>query len=756
MTTSAVMGFDMETSSLAPLQSVGARAYLAHTSTVALMAAYHIIGDPSPPRLWCRGDPVPEELIKHVHDGGKFSGWNVIGFDRIGYRLLMEPLGFPPIPDDNWLDSMHLAAAANLPRSLDGAAKAVGMRFEVDLKDTNRIRRITDQKRTPLTFLPNGRVLFGDRVNGNLKPAQIDAFDADMAWLRDRCVQDVTLEEGVLLRLPPWPDMKPWLAMPAIDRRINDRGVFFDSKLAEGFAKAAAEETRRLGGEMAKVTGKAVTAVTQIESLKQWLISRKVELPRKDEALKQPEDDAAFPRDVDEENDFIESEAETKAEKGSPWRLRKSDIADLLARDDIPEDCKIALAIRSEAAKSSLAKLRSMLNSRDESDTLYGAFILGGAQQTMRWSGSRWQPHNFVRDVFGNPDEIAEKNGLDGKKDKAEIRRLGALCLNTAIEVGRSGDSELMRALYEMPRRDAQGRVQMAGILVWMSRMMRRIISARKGRLLLNGDFAQIEARITVWLSQQMDMLNAFANREDVYKVAAAGIYKIAMEAITKQMRQAGKVSILAAGFGGGPHALMAMAYNYGLILSLQEATSIIKAWREANAATKEYWYATDDAAAMAVQYPGREFFVPPLGLVSYFTYGDCLCCRLPSGRLLRYWQPRLHQEYWGDGRPKDRLSLSGIAIKGRAMFRRSLYHTILCENQVQGIAADLIGEVLANLDDTPFPAILHVHDNAASEIGEDLAESSLPAFENAFLRMPDWTRGLPIAVDAEIGSRFG
>jgi len=39
---------------------------------------------------------------------------------------------------------MHLAAAANLPRSLDSCAKAVGVPHDTDLKDSNRIRRITE------------------------------------------------------------------------------------------------------------------------------------------------------------------------------------------------------------------------------------------------------------------------------------------------------------------------------------------------------------------------------------------------------------------------------------------------------------------------------------------------------------------------------------------------------------------------------------------------------------------------------------
>jgi DNA polymerase len=135
---------------------------------------------------------------------------------------------------------------------------------------------------------------------------------------------------------------------------------------------------------------------------------------------------------------------------------------------------------------------------------------------------------------------------------------------------------------------------------------------------------------------------------------------------------------------------------------------------------------------------------------------GDCLLCRLPSGRDLRYWAPRLHQENWPDGRPKMNLSLTGIAIKGKATFRRSLYHTILVENQVQAIAVDGLGIALENVDNTGLPIVLHVHDNIAAETDEDRADDNLKLFEQSMLQMPNWMGGLPMGVDADYGPRFG
>ena len=742
-------GFDAETSSFVNL-TLGADVYTRDPRTRCLMFAFKQIGSTEQPRLWREGDPPPFAFTGHVGAGGSLSGWNVIGFDRLVYeRILVQRHGFPPIDADAWKDSMHLAAAANLPRSLDGCARAVGVAHDANLKDSNRIRRITDANRTPIPASVGEILDHPDRFERIRTTPQYTIVD-DLRWLAARCVQDVVMEESVLLRLPPWPGMEPWLSMPSIDRRINDRGVMVDLPLVRGLAKAAAVETTRLDGEMASLTSGEVPRTTNIEALKRWLVARGVELPRTEEPA--PDEDEG---DQEEED---EGPVPKAGGAKSPWRLRKSDIADLLARTDVPEECRLALGWRAEAAKASTAKLRAMAAMADPDWRLRGILLLGGAQQTMRFSSVKVQLHNTVRDAFANLDDIADTNGLNVKTDTAEVHRLSNVALSTAIEVGRLGDADLIRSMYETMRRDSQGRHYRSGAIAWISRMIRRCITVPRGMLLLNGDWAQVEARITVWLSQQLDMLGAFAAGDDVYRVAAAGIFHVGVDQITKLMRQTGKVSILALGFGGGENALVAMGYNYGLLMSAAEARPIVSAFRDANEATKKYWYATDDAAAWAVQYPGREFPVPPLGAVTYFvpTGEDCLCCRLPSGRLLRYWQPRLRQEYWTDGRPKTRLSLSGLAIKGRAVFRRSLYHTVLVENQVQAIAADLLATALGNADSAGIPVGLHVHDNLAAEAREDEAERSLLLFRQCMLDMPSWTQGLPIAVDAEASARFG
>lgn len=748
-----VFGVDIETSSRAPLKTVGASKYLHHQSTVCLMVSWWPIGDRHAPRLWCHGDPVPDEIVWHTQRGGSWSGWNVLNFDRHGWRLLLERLGFPPIPDDLWIDSIHLAAAANLPRSLDGCAKALQLPFVADLKDNKRIGRITDQTKTPLTWDTTGHIHFGDRIYGNLKPAQLAALDDDMTWLKWRCVQDVALESAVVTMLPAWPKVQPWLHMPAIDRRINDRGVLIDVPLVLGMAKAAADETTRLDREMFRFTNGQVEKCTSVPKLKQWLVAAGVDLVKS--TTKAP-DDEILEGITDQDDAPV-----TDEEKETGYRLRKNDMANLLAGwlpgDDTPEQrVRTVLFMRMEAAKASVRKLRAMLNAADDDGRLRGMLTLMGAQATGRFSSGRAQLHNLVRDAFGKDwENIAKQNGLDPRKDKALAKQLATQALAMAIEVGRRGDAEEIRMLYTTRRKDLQGREREEGVLPWVSRMMRRTIAAPFGKVLLNGDYSNIQARLPVWLAGQQETVDAFARGEDLYRIQAAPIYNKLPADLTGEERQIGKVMRLFLGFGAGVNAFIPAAMIYGIVVPKEQGKGFVDVFRGTNAPLVKYWHANLACARAALLNPGREFSVPPTNYVSWKMDGDSLCLRLPSGRYLRYWEPRLERAFWEDGRPKDYPDLTVLVVKGPFRFRRTLWHGLAMQNLVCAIEADLLAGGLVNMYEAGLEIDLHVHDSIAGEIAEDQAEAALPVFKQCMLAHPNYYAGLPIAADCDISARF-
>ena len=743
--TQYTLGMDFETHSEADIKSIGARAYIQHPSTRVLCLAYHFVGDTHPPDVWMPGMLVPDIFQWVAENDVLFCGWNAMNFERLAWKYICVPLyGFPELRDDRWVDTMHLAAAANLPRSLDGASVAAGGPKK-DKEGHKIMMELTQAKRTPRELLFDGEII-------RAAPKLQAKFNKLVSYCRD----DVSAEEGVLTRVPPWPAMPPWDRMPAIDREINDRGILIDVQLVQGLAKAAQVETARLDKEIHTLSHGKIPAVTNVSALKQYLLDRGVKLPVVDE---DKDDEDKNPEAIYNEDDKDPDEGK----KDVRYRLRKADLVDLIAEGNLPEDCYRAVDIRLEAAKASAKKLTKILAMTGADGRLRDALALMGAQQTGRWSSPGVQAHNTVRDCIGNPDEVAEQNGLDPKKDKEKVRILCDSAIRTAVEVGRTGDPDLISAIFTMTRKDNKGRLRTDGVLPFVSRMTRRTMAARKGKVFLNGDFANIEARIPVWLAGQEDMVQAYREGKDVYRLTAAPIYGLTPEELSKQQRQVGKVVVLACGFAGGVGAFVPMALNYGLAIPREEAWPIVKKFRDSQPFLTSFWDMNLFAAINAVSRPGAEFAVPPKQLISWFMVpgSNVLCCRLPSGRLLRYWAPRLQKGYWTDYKTgklveKPVPDLTTLVMKGNVAVRRTLWRGLAIENVVQAIAADLLANSIVNMHDAGLPVVLHVHDNDVAEVDEDKAELLLPVFNQCMLSTPSWTQGLPIAIDSDISTRFG
>ena len=79
---------------------------------------------------------------------------------------------------------------------------------------------------------------------------------------------------------------------------------------------------------------------------------------------------------------------------------------------------------------------------------------------------------------------------------------------------------------------------------------LRSALYAPPGYSIIAIDAAQIEARLTAWLAQQIDLLDMFDRKEDIYKDFAADIYNKPIEQVSKLERFNGKTCILGLGFG--------------------------------------------------------------------------------------------------------------------------------------------------------------------------------------------------------------
>jgi DNA polymerase len=77
------------------------------------------------------------------------------------------------------------------------------------------------------------------------------------------------------------------------------------------------------------------------------------------------------------------------------------------------------------------------------------------------------------------------------------------------------------------------------------SSLLKKCIIAPMGYYILDSDSSQIEARTLAWLTGQEDLVSAFENGEDVYRIMASRIYNKPETEITKGERFVGKTTIL-------------------------------------------------------------------------------------------------------------------------------------------------------------------------------------------------------------------
>jgi len=285
-----------------------------------------------------------------------------------------------------------------------------------------------------------------------------------------------------------------------------------------------------------------------------------------------------------------------------------------------------------------------------------------------------------------------------------------------------------------------------------LSSCLRGIIAAPLGEDLTGADLANIEGRMLAWLAGEEWKLQAFREYdsgigEDIYKIAAAGIYKCEVAELQPGARHIGKTAELACGYQGGVGAFTAMAKTLGVVIGDAQAKKIVEAWREKHTMTTRFWKAMESKAALVVRYK------KPMRVNSKISFrmdGDNLMMRLPSGRELCYPDARMEQREMPWGGMKSLVTFWGKNTVGNTWSRQSTYGGKLTENATQGASRDLLYDAMHDMHEAGHPIHMHVHDEVISSGGisvEDLC---------GFLTAPrSWTEGLPLAAEGWKGRRF-
>lgn len=301
---------------------------------------------------------------------------------------------------------------------------------------------------------------------------------------REYCDDDVRTEAAADARLIPLSEEEQ--EVYALNERVNDRGLRIDVRSARAALELTERAKKEINRELTKLTGGYVTAVTQTDKLKKWIESQGVDMPT----------------------------------------MAKDDVDEfLLEIDDLPDNVRRALELRQEGAKPSVEKIAAMLARVSDDGRARGVYLHHGAGQTGRFSSRGVQAHNMPKYRKNFETELEE----------------GRLSISILFDAIRTGDPAVLRLLYGP---------ELGRPLHLLSDAVRSFIWAAPGHEFVCADYTSIEGVMAAYLTGEDWKLQAFealfrGEGHGIYELAAAGIYGIRVEDVTKKHRPTGKVAEL-------------------------------------------------------------------------------------------------------------------------------------------------------------------------------------------------------------------
>ncbi len=377
--------------------------------------------------------------------------------------------------------------------------------------------------------------------------------------------------------------------------------------------------------------------------------------------------------------------------------LSKKAVSEMIAETD--GEVEELLRLRLLMAKTSVKKYEAMERSVCSDGRVHGLLQFYGANRTGRFAGRLVQIQNLPQNHL--PD-------LELARD--------------LVKQGRFEDIEL---LYDFTPNV-------------LSELIRTAFIPKPGCRFVVADFSAIEARVLAWLSGEQWRLDVFTSHGKIYEASASAMFHVPVEEITKTspLRQKGKISELALGYGGSTGALISMgALDMGL--AEDELSPLVAAWRKANPHITQFWWDVDAAAIKAV----TEKQKTKVGKIIFEYRSGILFITLPSGRKLSYVKPRMAVNKFG----RDGLTYEGIS-ENKKWSRIETYGPKLVENIVQGTARDLLAEAMLRVEKKGYPIVMHCHDEIMAEVPE--GTGSVDEMCEIMAVQPQWAEGLPLRAD--------
>jgi len=385
--------------------------------------------------------------------------------------------------------------------------------------------------------------------------------------------------------------------------------------------------------------------------------------------------------------------------KGYVFDKFTKDVAVQFMNEVEDKEVKKAVELKLLLSKTSVAKYDAMLRAECDDGRIRGLFQYYGANRTGRWAGRLVQLQNL-------PQNHMEE-------------------LEMVRELVKENDREILELLY-------------SNVPDVLSQLIRTALIPEKGKKFIVADFSAIEARVISWLANEKWRMKVFETHGKIYEASASQMFKVPIDQITKgsDLRQKGKVSELALGYGGGPNALISMgALQQGI--KEDELSKLVKMWRNANPNITRLWNDIGNLAFDALESTRPVRYSK--GIVMANKKGNLLL-KLPSGRKLVYQKAKIIA-----GARGNKITYAGINQTSRKWESTDTWGGKLVENIVQAIARDCLALSMLELDKRGYKIVAHVHDEVIIEAN---MHNSVDEVCDIMSEPIEWAPGLILKAD--------
>jgi DNA polymerase len=274
--------------------------------------------------------------------------------------------------------------------------------------------------------------------------------------------------------------------------------------------------------------------------------------------------------------------------------------------------------------------------------------------------------------------------------------------------------------------------------------LLKHAIRAPEGYMMIDSDSSQIEARTVAWLAGQDDLVQAFEEGKDVYKIMASAIYGKAESEITKDERFVGKVTILGAGYGMGAIKFKTQLKTFGVDIEEAEAARIIQVYRDTYPSITKLWRQAGRALDAIAEDKTCD-----LGREGVLVVDGKKGVRMPNGLHIKY--PNLRKQTKEDGRDEYVYDTK----KGKAVIPNKIYGGKVVENLCQGLARTIIGEQMLRIS-KKYKVVMTVHDSVVIIAPESQVLAAQEYVEMCMRMRPEWALELPLNCEAKNGKTYG